>query len=320
MPPTLTTLPPELLLEIGTHLTTPPRTLAPLLLVSRRLHALLNTLLYTHALTHITTKLSFPRGPSSARILVPLPEWTIYKKWTATLRLLLSYGLSPDSTASATDIYICPTRGWRPFWATETMPLVMLAARFGREREVCVLLRAGADPRAHDSMQSLLHVLAAGEFGVETVRLALEMGAEVEGRDFMWRTPVMAATGRGREGVLAVFVGVGADVAAEDKVGVTALQAAVWMGNGEAVRVLVQAGALVRARNREGREALHEAAACVVPCVDVMRALVECGADVRARVGGSGATAWEVYSRREEGEDEWEGEDDAEIVALLKGR
>jgi ankyrin repeat protein len=135
-----------------------------------------------------------------------------------------------------------------------------LAARWGHEAVVRLLVEQGADVEARDEDgQTALH--RAARYGHEAVvRLLVEQGADVEARDEVGWTALHWAARYGHEVVVRLLVERGVDVGARDEDGWTALHSAADNGHEAVVRLLVEQGVDVEARDEVGWTALHRAA------------------------------------------------------------
>jgi len=176
------------------------------------------------------------------------------------------------------------------------------------------LIRAGADVNARNRYGVTPLSLAAGDGNGLVVDLLLKSGASPKTADAALtegRTVLMLAARTGNAGAIKQLVSAGADVnAAETRTGSTALMWAALENRAEAVRALVAAGASVNATSRVTAyphtppgvigDALEEGYSyvgqTVLPrggwtalmyaarqgAIDAARALVECGADMKA--------------------------------------
>jgi hypothetical protein len=119
-----------------------------------------------------------------------------------------------------------------------------VAAAFGLEDIVRVLLEKGADVKAKDTNgETALH--QAARSGHEaTVRLLLEKGANVMAIGDSGRTALHMATRWGSEAAVRLLLERGADVIAKDKYGKTALYYAAWNGHEAEVKLLLQKSAM----------------------------------------------------------------------------
>ena len=128
--------------------------------------------------------------------------------------------------------------------------------------------------------QSGMHL--AARWGHEAVvRLLVEQGADVEARDKDGGTALHRAADNGHEAVVRLLVKQGANVEAKTNYGGTALLRAARYGHEAVVRLLVEQGADAEARDNDGETALHRAARYGHEAV--VRLLVEQGADVEAQ-------------------------------------
>jgi serine/threonine-protein phosphatase 6 regulatory ankyrin repeat subunit B len=102
-------------------------------------------------------------------------------------------------------------------------------------------------------------VLAARYGQQDTVRLLLDQGTAIESRDGLGRTALIAAAGERDDGMVALLLGRGADMAAADSGGATALMHAAAKGWQDNARLLLDAGASLAAADVNGETALSVA-------------------------------------------------------------
>ena len=103
-------------------------------------------------------------------------------------------------------------------------------------------------------------LVLAARFGQEsTVRLLLDRGVDVNSRDALGRTALITAAAEPGSGVMRLLLERGADLALRDRDGIDALMAAVMKGRMQNVRLLLDAGAALDARSPAGETALMAA-------------------------------------------------------------
>ena len=154
------------------------------------------------------------------------------------------------------------------------------------------LLQAGADPNAQDNEgETALHSACAETGGhPEAVRLLLRHGAEADTEDEYGTTPLLQAASHGHADILPILLEHGADARRVNELGYTVLtRGGAIYRNGDlaTIELLVRHGADVRHKGRDGITALLRA--CAYPRADIVRFLLDKGADVNA----CGRTVWE---------------------------
>lgn len=130
-------------------------------------------------------------------------------------------------------------------------PPLRLAARWGRERMVALLLANGADPNVYEPDDG---------------------------------SALMASCQVNHPGVARRLIAAGAEVDAQDRYGLTALHWAIARQAPEVAKVLITAGAAVNAQHKDGGTPLHVAAECAVEPA-LVRLLLQAGADPTLRDG-----------------------------------
>jgi uncharacterized protein len=194
--------------------------------------------------------------------------------WRLALVLALA-GLSPSSLSEldrslldgvregcVEEVRRCLAEGADPeavedsFW----VPAVLVAAEYGHEGVLRLLLDAGADPDAKGHGIHYLGTTAlmeAAHYGhLDALRLLLERGASVnEESDTGW-TALIEAAGSGEPRAVKALLGQGADPRKKGLHDYTALMAAASAGDLAAVRLLLDAGADPAVRDADGRTAV----------------------------------------------------------------
>jgi ankyrin repeat protein len=141
---------------------------------------------------------------------------------------------------------------------------VHVAAYFGLEKEMEALLHSGHDLNARDTM-NMTPLLLAAKYGQEAiVKLLLEKGSdiemEVDNNGFTY-TPLMFASKRGHEAVVKLLVQQGAKIDMQDNGGFTPLMEAIAEGHEAVVKLLIQQGAELDVMDYRGYTPLTRAAA-----------------------------------------------------------
>ncbi len=164
------------------------------------------------------------------------------------------------------------------------------ACRAGNWALVQYLLEHGARAALDHGEPALLSAASIAEDDPEGVQLLLRHKAPVNGANAIGRNALMAAALEGHADIARALVGAGIDIDAVDGHGTTALMEASRSGALGVVHVLAAAGADVHCRDKHGRDALM--LACQSPRTqgDIVRSLLDLGADPRA-VGNDGRSA-----------------------------
>jgi ankyrin repeat protein len=136
---------------------------------------------------------------------------------------------------------------------------ILIAAYFGLEGIVKLVLEKGADIESKDDKWGETALLWATENGHETVvKLLLEKDADIESKDDKWgKTALSWAAQYGHETVVKLLLEKDADIEAKDnKWGGTALLWATENGHETVVKLLLEKGADIESKDDEGRTAL----------------------------------------------------------------
>jgi len=155
-----------------------------------------------------------------------------------------------------------------------------LAAYFGIETIVQLLLEKGADVNAADQGGWTPLYRASGMGHIDVVKLLLEKGAHIEAADRGGQTPLYRASGIGHIDVVKLLLEKGAHIEAANRGGQTPLHWASASGHIDVVNLLLEKGAHIEAADRVGQTPLHWASAS--GHIDVVSLLLEKGADVSA--------------------------------------
>ncbi|KGI76689.1 ankyrin repeat domain-containing protein [Oleiagrimonas soli] len=144
------------------------------------------------------------------------------------------------------------------------------------------LLEHGAKPALDSGEPALLAAAGIAEDDPEGVRLLLRHKASVHAANAIGRTPLMAAALEGHADIARALVGAGAKIDAIDHHQTSALMEASRAGALGVVNVLAAAGARTDLRDKHGRDALMLACQSPRAQADIVRALIDLGADPRA--------------------------------------
>ncbi len=116
------------------------------------------------------------------------------------------------------------------------------------------------DREALEAEAEALGIILAARYGHENiVRLLLDRGVDVDQQDELGNTPLIAVAGEGHTSILRLLLERGANVHLSTNDGTTALMNAAANGRLEHVRLLLQAGARLDRRNQAGETALIQA-------------------------------------------------------------
>lgn len=165
---------------------------------------------------------------------------------------------------------------------------LLSAATTGDAAAVRAALEAGADieARGEGGMTALVSATKANH--VDAARTLIEAGADVNAKDDIQDSAYLYAGARGHDEILRLTVEHGADLRSTNRFGGTALIPASERGLLSTVRILLDAGADPDHVNNLQWTALHEAIVLgdgSAVYVDVVRALIEGGADITIRDG-----------------------------------
>lgn len=164
-----------------------------------------------------------------------------------------------------------------------TTPL-MYAAAVGSQDAIKLLVEAGADVNAKNAFDATPLMWAAGD--IAKVRLLLAKGAGVNARSKVGRTPLLiAALHDGASEIVRLMIDKGADVKARDGGGLSVLQAAAFSNDAETVGLLLAKGADPNSKDEAGFTPLIAAASNGDRNKEVVRLLLQHGANVNVACG-----------------------------------
>lgn len=174
------------------------------------------------------------------------------------------------------------------------------AAACGRADLVSWFLSKGADMNQRDSLRATLLHTAVGFGHIDVVGLLLDRGADVNSTSLEGQPP-MHWVPAGRADIIELLVASGSQVNIRDGNGNSALMSAVFQGQAERVRTYLASGADVNAleplpasiRFEEDTELQLPPVLVAVRMGhnDILKVLVENGADLRSRFTGFGRSA-----------------------------
>ena len=163
---------------------------------------------------------------------------------------------------------------------------------------VHLLLEAGANPNAR-TLVGTTPLFAAVVASLESTKLLLAKGADANSKSDTGGTALMAAAFESPR-TAALLIASGADVKAKTKRGVTALANAANGGNLETVKLLLEKDAPVNAADYRGYTPLMQAAYRDDASPEMIRLLLDKGADINAT--GEDETAVSLAAKRGETE------------------
>ena len=168
-------------------------------------------------------------------------------------------------------------------------------------------LSEGRDVNATDRWGNSVLALTAFDGNDEMVRLLLDRGADVDKAATDGSTALMLAAQQGESSTVRILIDAGADLELRNISKETALLVAISADEFEIAKRLVDAGANVNVANIQKRSAVLLAR----KSLDMVRYLVEHGADVNATALNGGTTTLNYLMR---------SNDHADIVEYLKSR
>jgi uncharacterized protein len=148
-------------------------------------------------------------------------------------------------------------------------------------------------------------MLAAGDGRESFVKQLIAAGAEVNAADVKGNTALHFASASGTPAVIKTLLDAGADPAKKDVYDWMALTEAARLGNVDSVKLLIAAGTPVDSIDREGKTALIHAAASKRNSEQVVRLLIDAGANLR------------IYDKENLDALMWSIKEDNEASALL---
>ncbi len=189
---------------------------------------------------------------------------------TAALRALLNAGADVNARSGAA----APVSG---------VTSLMYCAWRGSLAELQLLIDAGADVNAADSVGDTALMRAAQRGHAGMVRALLAAGASPNAQDKRGWTALMGACvskNTADTGIAAMLVAAGTDIELKNHHGFTALSYAAQSNKKNHVELLLAAGADVNSRDTMGRNVLHRALMCRVS-PDMVKCLLAAGAELR---------------------------------------
>lgn len=139
------------------------------------------------------------------------------------------------------------------------MTPLMLAAQYGREEIMALLIERGADPNRRGGGERTALQYATEKNRIAIAKRLLDAGADINGYDSTRLTPVTMAADRRYTDLALLFIGRGADVNVQHTQGWTPLIDAARNGDLRLVKALLDAGADLSLRHPSGGTALDHA-------------------------------------------------------------
>lgn len=153
------------------------------------------------------------------------------------------------------------------------------AVQLGKDHEVAILLKKGADPNKADRRGNIPLNWACQEGYLKIVKRLIKGGAKVDDHGRNGFFPLIIATGEGRKQIVRHLLRVGAQVDHKCKPdGCTALNRAAAWNRISIAQDLVKAGAHVNSRDNHGRTPLFFAV--LYGHHGMVKFLIRCGANV----------------------------------------
>uniref|UniRef100_A0AAX7UEB4 non-specific serine/threonine protein kinase n=1 Tax=Astatotilapia calliptera TaxID=8154 RepID=A0AAX7UEB4_ASTCA len=174
-------------------------------------------------------------------------------------------------------------------------PPLLIAAGCGNIQIIEVLMRKGAEIRAHDKSGANAIYYAARHGHVATLRFLHDKKCPLDVQDKSGETALHVAARYGNVDVVSYLCSIRANPDLTDREQETPLHCAAWHGYSPVARALCQAGCHVDAKNREGESPLLTASARGF--VDIVECLVEHGAELET-TDKEGHTALHLAVRR----------------------
>ncbi|XP_028313666.1 death-associated protein kinase 1 [Gouania willdenowi] len=159
-------------------------------------------------------------------------------------------------------------------------PPLLIAAGCGNIQIIEVLMRKGAEIKAHDKSGANAIYYASRHGHVETLKFLHEKKCPLDVQDKSGETALHVAARYGNVDVVSYLCSIQANPDLSDREQETPLHCAAWHGYSTVARALCHAGCQVDAKNREGESPLLTASARGF--VDIVECLVEHGADLEA--------------------------------------
>lgn len=160
-------------------------------------------------------------------------------------------------------------------------PAICAAAYNGHEHIVRLLLENGANVNGQgsDGKTSLHSAARGGHLGV--VKVLLEHNADIEARNKYKETPLIRAAINDQAEMVGFLIEHNANVEAEDQEGFTALHRTVRHGRSAAFAMLLEKGARLETRGGNGNTLLHSAV--TEDSIDMLRILLDLGVDIESQ-------------------------------------
>jgi hypothetical protein len=204
--------------------------------------------------------------------------------------MLIAAALAASAALGVTacSVSVPPSPSSEESSVTEATRDLLSAAGAGDAAAITAALEAGADIEARGEGGMTALVTATKANHIDAARALIEAGADVNAKDDIQDSAYLYAGARGHDEILRLTLDNGADLTSTNRFGGTALIPASERGLLVTVQILLEAGVDPNHVNDLRWTALHEAIVLgdgSAVYVDVVRALIDGGADVTIRDG-----------------------------------
>lgn len=178
------------------------------------------------------------------------------------------------------------------------------ACALGRLKSLSILLDSGAPPSSTTGRPPVSLLLVAARYGsLECVQRVLTAAGDVNATDALGRTALHMACWFGHNSLIPILLSARANIDAQDNAGETALHYAAWFGHAWCCTTLIENHASLDIQDKSEWTPLHFAAQH--NRVEIVRALLNAGANTKLKAGGKTAEAIAVTHNFEDVKDEF---------------